>query len=152
MGLVFEKHQPFFFHRAFPVVHFHRHHHRAGIDLVRFLQILKLPFLFQLAHCHQRQIHQAHELVFPSGEDLLSGIQVALISGFQGCLVIALLKGDIFQFCGKCGMAAMIRPVGIQHPDLRHGRIPVLLLFKIILNMKKVLEGHGKGKAPIQFL
>ena len=45
----------------------------------------------------------------------------------------------------------MVRPIGIQHTDLRHGRIAFFVIPEICLNMQKVLEGHGQGKRTVQF-
>ena len=97
--LVFKEYQPFFRDRSITVVHFYRNHDRAGIDLVGFLHILKLAVLFQLAHCHQRKIHQTDKFIASSRKDLTSGIQIALISGLQRCPVITVLKFDILKFC-----------------------------------------------------
>ena len=41
-------------------------------------------------------------------------------------------------------MAAVIRPVSIEHADLGHCGIPVLFYFIVVLDMQKILEGHGK--------
>ena len=49
-------------------------------------------------------------------------------------------------------MTAVIGPVGIQHTDLCHSGISVLLTCKIILNMKEILEGHSKSQGIIEFL
>ncbi len=49
-------------------------------------------------------------------------------------------------------MAAVVGPVGIQHPDLRHGRIPLLLLPEIPLDMQEILEGHCQAQGIIQTL
>ena len=46
----------------------------------------------------------------------------------------------------------MIRPVRIQHPDFRHGRIALFFHSKIILNVQKVLKRHGKVQGIIQFV
>ena len=48
-------------------------------------------------------------------------------------------------------MAAVIGPVRIQHPDLRHGRIPLFFFYKIILNMQKIFKRHGKIQRTVQF-
>ena len=48
-------------------------------------------------------------------------------------------------------MAAVIRPVGIQHPDLCHGRISLLFILKVILDMKEILEGHSQVQRSIKF-
>ena len=49
-------------------------------------------------------------------------------------------------------MTAVIGPVGIQHTDLSHGRIAMLLTAEVILNMEEVLKCHGKAQGIIQLL
>ena len=46
----------------------------------------------------------------------------------------------------------MVRPIGIQNTDLRYGRIAMLLLCVIILNMLKITEGHSQVKRIIKSL
>ena len=152
VGFILEEHQPLFRLRAVPVIHFHRNDDGAGVDFLGFLHVRKLSFLLQPAHTRQSQIHQADELVLSSREKLFSGIQIALISLFDGLAVVAVLKFHIFQLCGEGGMTAVIGPVGIQHPDLRHGRIPVLFPRKIVLNMLKIPEGHRQSQRIVQRL
>ena len=113
MGLVLKEYQPLLRHRPVAIIDLDRHHNGAGIDLIRFLHILQLAIFFQFSHSHQRQIHQADKFVLSSLKDLISGIQIALICGFNGLSVIALLKFNLLKLGGKSGMAAMIRPVGI---------------------------------------
>ena len=48
-------------------------------------------------------------------------------------------------------MTAVIGPVGIQHTDLGHGRITLLFVLKIILDMLEILEGHSQIQGTIQF-
>ena len=38
----------------------------------------------------------------------------------------------------------MVGPVGIQHTDLGHGRVAVLLACIIILDMLKIAERHSQ--------
>ena len=38
----------------------------------------------------------------------------------------------------------MVTPVSIKHADLCHGRIPLLGIFEVILDMQEILKGHGK--------
>ena len=49
-------------------------------------------------------------------------------------------------------MAAVIGPVRIQDADLRHGRVSLLLVPEIVLNMLKILKGHGKVQGIVQLL
>ena len=81
VGLVLEKYQPLLSLSVVAVIHLHRNHYGAGIDLIRFFHVVKFAVFFQLPHCHQRQIHQADELVLSALEDFFSGIQIALVSG-----------------------------------------------------------------------
>ncbi len=46
----------------------------------------------------------------------------------------------------------MVGPVCIQHPDLRHGRISLLLLPEITLDMQKIPESHGKVQRKVTLL
>ena len=148
VGLVLKVHQPLF-HFS---VDLHRHHDGAGVDLVRLLLILELTFFFQFLHGHQRQIHQARELVLPALIDLLPVSQVLLVGALDGIAVIAVSKRHIRQLRAKGGVAAVIGPVGVQHTDLRHGRIAFLLVPEIILNMQEILKRHGQVQGAVQFL
>ena len=47
-------------------------------------------------------------------------------------------------------MATVIGPIGIQYTDLRHGRISLLIIVEIILNMFKIFECHGKSQRFVQ--
>ena len=152
VGLILEEHQPLLRLRAVPVIHLHRNDDGAGVDLLGFLHVRKLSFLLQLTHARKRQIHQADKLVLSSREQLLSRIQIALIGLFDGLAVIAVLKRHVLQLRGEGGVAAVVGPVGIQHPDLRHGRIPVLFARKIILDVRKIPEGHRQSQRIVQRL
>ena len=44
----------------------------------------------------------------------------------------------------------MVGPVGIQHPNLRHGWIPVFLIPVIVLDVQEVLKCHGKTQGIVQ--
>ncbi len=146
--LVLEVHKPLFLN----AVYLHRHDDAAGIDLIRLLLVSKFPFPLQLPHGHQRQIHQAYKLVLPPLKDLAVICKILPVSLFHRFPVIPLSKGHLRKFCGKGGMTAVVRPVGIKDTDLRHGRIPVFLLFKIGSDMQEILKSHGKPQGIIQFL
>ena len=49
-------------------------------------------------------------------------------------------------------MTAVIGPVCIQHTDLGHGRISLLFILKIILDMQEILEGHRKIQGIVELL
>ena len=146
MGLIFKVDQPLFL----DTVHIYGNDDRAGIDLVGFFLILKLALRFQFAHCHQRKIHQADEFVAASFVNLFPVAEIFLIGFNHGLFVVALTEGHIFQLCGEGRMTAVIRPIGIQHTDFRHGRISVFFVFKVILNVDEILEGHRQSQGIIQ--
>ena len=68
--------------------------------------------------------------------------KVLVVGILNRLLVVALCEGHILEFCGECGMAAVIGPVCIKHADLCHGRISVLFVLIIVLDVKEVFEGH----------
>ena len=47
-------------------------------------------------------------------------------------------------------MTAVIGPVGIQHTDFGHGRISLLFIFKVIVDMLKILERHRKVQGIVE--
>ena len=49
-------------------------------------------------------------------------------------------------------MTAMVRPVSIQNTDLGHGWITLLLVLKIVLDMKEILECHSKVQGAVKLL
>ena len=146
VGLILEIYQPF----LCLSVDFHRHHNAAGVNLFRFLLILQFSFLFQLFHRHQRQIHQADKFILPSLVHILPVRQIAAVGVLHGFLVISLIKGNILKLCGKRGMTAVVRPVGIQHPDLGHAGIPFFLIREIVLYMEEIPERHGQIQRIVQ--
>ena len=75
-----------------------------------------------------------------------------MIRMFHGSPVITFCKGYILQFRLECSMAAVIGPVRIQNADLRHGRVSLLLIPEVILNMHKILKCHGKVQGIVNFL
>ena len=46
----------------------------------------------------------------------------------------------------------MIRPIGVQNADLGHGRVSLLLFFKVLLDVQEILECHSQVEGIIEFL
>ena len=146
VGLVFKIHQPL----LGLSVYLHGHHNRAGIDFLRFLLILQLSLCLQLPHSHQSQIHQADKFILAALQKLRPVCQVLLVGLLNRLPVIAVREAHIRKLCRKGRMPAMVGPIGIQHPDLRHGRIPFLFVPEIILDMQKITERHSQIQRVIQ--
>ncbi len=70
----------------------------------------------------------------------------------HGLFIVTLMKRNIFQFRRKCGMAAMIRPVSIQHPDFSYCRVSFFLIPEICLYMQKIPESHSQAQGIVQSL
>ena len=139
MGLIFEINQPFFL----PAIHIHRDHNTACVNLIRFLLICELSFRLQLLHGQKGQVHQADKLVVAAFIENVTVRQIFFIGSDYRFFVISFFKFNMLQLRGKGGMTAVIRPVGIQHTDLCHGRITFFFVPEIILYMLKDLEGHS---------
>ena len=150
MGFIFEKYEPFLGDRTIAVVHFNGNNNGTGVDFIGLLHILQLALFFELTHRHQCKIHQADKLIRTVFKDLCTRIQIALVGFFHRFPVKTISECDIFQFSGKRRMTAVVRPVGIQHTDLRHGRISLFLACKILLDMLEILQGHRKTKRIVQ--
>ena len=104
MCLILKVHKPLF---CF-TVNLHRNYNTARIDFIRFLLVLQLSFLFQLPHSHQSQIHQAYKFIISSFEDFFTVSQIFFICSYNRLFIISFTKSYVFQFCGKCSMAAVI--------------------------------------------
>ena len=104
MGLILEIDEPLLFH----AVHFDRHDDAAGVDLIGLFLVLKFALSLQPAHRHERQIHQADELVLPAGEDLAVVFQIFTVGVLDGLAVIAVIEFNIFKLGRECCMAAVI--------------------------------------------
>ena len=132
-------------------VDLHRHYDRAGIDLIRILLIVQQAGLLQFSGSHGRQVHQAYELILPVPVHLLPVFQILPERCLDRLAVVAIIKRHILQLCGECGVTAVIRPVGVEHPDLCHSRIPVLLPGIVLSDEMKITVCHGQSQRIIQF-
>ena len=70
--------------------------------------------------------------------------QILVVGILDRLFIVAVCEGHILEFCGECGMAAVIGPVCIKHANLCHGRVSVLFVLIVILDVKEILEGHCK--------
>ena len=153
MCLVLKIHQPFLcLCSSILICDIHWNHNTAGIDLLALLLIVKLALLLQFSHRHQSKIHKTDKFILSALKDLLAVRKIFLICFFHRLFPVTILKCNLCKLCRESGMAAVIRPIGIQNPNLCHGRISLFLIFKILLNMKKILKGHRQIQRTIQLL
>ena len=135
MGLILKHENPVFFLAG----NIHLDLYRAGIDLFTFIQILQFSVCLQLFRCNCCQIHQCHGL-FTSAQ-FLADFAVSVI-GF-----LDVICGDVHirNLCQESGVAAVVRPIGIDHPHFCDGGIPVFCIAEIFLAELNVSQIHGKA-------
>ena len=145
MGFIFKQEKPFFFH----AVDVDGDDDGAGIDFVRFVEILELAGSLQLFDGDGRHVHEGLGFlavqVFPRR-------LVRFIGPLNRSGELAVFKGDVRQFRHKRRMAAVVGPVRIDDADFRYRRIPLFFFAKIGLAELQVVEAHGKAHVRRQFL
>ncbi len=98
VGLVLEEQQP----RLGNAVHGDVHLHRAGVDLLAFVQLRKLPRGLQMLGGDGREIHQTDRL-FAAAQGA-AGRQIVLV----GFLQQGVLKGHVVEDGAEGGVAAVV--------------------------------------------
>ena len=135
---IFKEQQPGL--RAF--IRLHVDLHRAGIDLIGFVQPLKLPGLLQVFRSARRHVHQRHGLVHahfvPDG--LIARISLSRTR---------MIERNVRKLRSESRVPAMIRPIGIKHAHLRDGRVAALSL-EVFLAAEEVIQVHRQAKALMQ--
>ena len=91
-----------------------------------------------MPHSHGGQIHQADGLCLAAQG--VAGFQV----GFVGLLQQGVFKMDAVNDGAEGGVTAVVRPVGVDHPDFRDGGVPVLA-DKVGLAEGNVIQIHGQA-------
>ena len=116
MGLVLEQEQPV----LILAVHIALDLDRAGVDLVRLIQVGEDAALFQCLGANGGQVHHAAGLL--GAAQLLPQCHIAL----KGSLHYFVIDLHIGEDGAKGGMTAVIGPVGIDHLDLGDGGVTLL--------------------------
>ena len=122
----------------------HRRLDGTGVDLFAFVQVRHQALLPQVLAADGGHIHQGHGLVlthiqlFPQGQVILQGL-------FHGSAQGALLYVDLVQTGEEGGVAAVVAPVGVDHPQLGDGGVTVFLVPEVIPAELQVGQGHGKA-------
>ena len=146
MCFILKVDEPFFFFS----IHIDRNYDGAGINLIGFFLILQFSFGFQFLHGKKCQIHQTDEFVISSFVQDFSVCQILFIRFYNRLFIVTVFEGYFLKLCREGGVTAMVRPVSIQHTDLCHGRISLLFVFKIILDMFEIFECHSQIQGSIQ--
>ena len=76
--------------------------------------------------------------------------KILIESLFDKRTVVSVVEGDVFQFGGEGGVAAVVAPIGVEHTNLGHCGVAVLLAGEIVLNVEEVVESHCQAKAVVK--
>ncbi|CDD02622.1 unknown [Ruminococcus sp. CAG:382] len=133
MRFVLEKQQP----RLGHAIGFDIYFHRAGVYFLALVELVKPALFFQSAYRNRRNIHKADGLC--ASESLAAG-NVILV----GLLHKRILKGHAVNLGEERGMAAMVRPVGVDHTYFRNRGV-ALFADKIALAERRIISIHGKS-------
>ena len=122
---------------------------RAGIDLLALVEVGKQTALLEHLGTDGGHVHQGLGTYgcLLGAVDLFPGGQVTLIGLLRG-LVQHLHRIDVG---GEGGVAAVIGPIGVHHPDFRDGGVPVFLVPEVGLEELQVVQVHGKPQLIQQF-
>ena len=135
VGLVLEHEEPGFF---LPV-HVHRDFDGAGVDLLAQVNVGGLSRLLQVLAPHGGNVHQVHGLL-PIPVDFLPGSKIPT----ESLLHCRLADVRFINGGQEGGVPAVIRPVGVDHADLRQGGITVLT-GKVIPAESQIIIVHGQA-------
>ena len=126
VSLVFEHQQPVL---GFPV------HHGGdvdgtGVDLLALVQLGEEAPLFQGLGRDGGDVHQGFGTVLGLlAVDLASQLQIVIVGVFD----LRVLDLSAVDVGGEGGVAAVVGPVGVHHPDFRDGGVPLLRVPEIAL-------------------
>ena len=146
MGLVFEHEQPV----LLLAVHGGGDVDGAGVNFLALVQLGQQAALLQGLGADGGHVHQGAGTLggLLLAVDLHAGGQVALIGGLD----LGVLDVDVIQMGGEGGVAAVVGPVGVHHPDLGDGGVPLLLVPEIGLEELQVVQIHGQTQGGQQLL
>ena len=142
--LILEEHEPLLGLGLAVSHNVNRNDHGAGVDLVGDLHVLELALGTELLHREKSYVHEADEFVVAALVENLALCLICVKCGLDRLAVITVIDLHVGELGLERGVAAVIRPVRIQHADLRHGRIALLLAAEIVLDEQEIAEGHGQ--------
>ncbi len=116
VGLVLEQVQPVLFH----AVHIHLALDGARVNLLGLVEAGEDALLLQPLRADGAHVHEAHGLLVAA--QLVAQLQIAV----EGSLHVGVGDGHLVEHGAEGGVAAVIRPVGVDHLDLGDGRVAPL--------------------------
>ena len=118
----------------------------GGVDFLGDFEVVELAGFLQLAHADEGDVHQGDRLVLAAERD--AGFLIALPGALDGPGVFA--EGDCVDLGEECGVAAVVGPVSVEHPQLGEARVALFLVAEIGLAEGHVLGGHREAEVRAQ--
>ena len=134
VGLVLEEEQPVLILAVDVALDLHG----AGVDFLRLVEVLQDALLFQFLGTDGGQVHHAAGLILAAKVGAHCHIAV------EGLLHHGIVDLDVVQNGSEGGVAAVVRPVCVDHLDLGDGRV-ALLRAEILLAELDVAQVHGEA-------
>ena len=117
----------------------------ASVDLLRLIQVRELACVLEPLGAEGAHVHQRYGTIF--APQLAAHLEIALEGGANGVVV----DRYMVELCAKGRVAAVVRPVGVDHADLGDGWV-ALLAGKVVLTKSDIGEVHGKAEVVDHFL
>ena len=132
VGLVLEHEDPV----LFLAVNVHLDLDGAGVDLLALVQVVQLAVCLQFLGSDGCQVHKGHGL-FASAQFLADGA-VCVVG------LLDVIGGDVHvrDLCQECGVAAVVRPVGVDHAHFGDGGVTVFGVPEILLAELDIAQIH----------
>ena len=122
---------------------------RAGVNLVALVEVGDHALFLEGLHAHESHIHQRHDAVGVLAVNLVAGRVVFLESVLDDRAESRLFDLDLAESCEEGGVAAVVRPVGVDYPELGNARVAVLLVAEVVAAEFEVVERHGKAHRAV---
>ena len=118
-------------------VHVHLALHRAGVDFLGLVQTGEDALGLQPLRADGAHVHKAHGLGVAA--QFVAHVQVLLVRGLHALVI----DGNVRHFRAERGVAAVVRPVRIDHLDFGDGGATTFAL-EVLLAKRQVSLVHGQ--------
>ena len=108
----------------------------ASVDLLRLVKFVEFALRFQIFYGKRCNIHETNGLC---SAEFFADLKIIVICALQQFV----LEDRVVYARQKCCMTAMIRPICVDHSDLRHRRIP-MFGYKVFLTKGYIVRVHCK--------
>jgi len=115
----------------------------GGVDFVGDFDVVEFAGFAELLHAHEGDVHEGDGALGVGTVDFVAGGEVSFVGVLDD--LGAFVEGDLGNLRHEGGVAAVIRPIGVEHAELGDGGLAVLAL-EIFLGVDEVGAGHGEAE------